>query len=191
MVDGLAKLTKELLRGMLKPVTVNYPAERLPDEFTLSLEEIRGKHRFDEDKCVGCGACNVVCSSGAITVSDSQDQRVLKVEVARCIFCGRCRDICPEKGLELTSEFELSQTGSRGGDCVKVEQKISMRRCEGCGRPTFPTKQIDSVKTRVLDKIDPSSKETASRDLEVYVKYCLDCRRTRSYAFNIHPRKSY
>ncbi len=188
---GLTKLARELLRNTVRPMTTDYPVKTTPLIGYVITEENRGKHKFDDEKCVGCGGCSVICSSGAITESESQFERALKVELARCIFCGRCRDICPEKAIELTPEFELSQTGSKAENAVKVEHVVSLGRCEGCGRPIFPSKQIDAVKRRVDEKMDPSNKETASKDMEVYMRYCLDCRRTHSYVFRIHPRKSY
>lgn len=192
MVRSLAKLTIELLKNAVRPVTVNYPAPTLGlEKQALITEEARGKHRFDDEKCVGCGGCTVICSSGAITELDLRFNRTLQVELSRCIFCGRCRDLCPEKGLELTPEFELSRTVTRKGDSVKVEHVVSLERCENCGRPTFPTKQIDAIRKRISEKIDQANRETALKDMEVYARYCSDCRRILSYELKTHPRKSY
>jgi len=189
---GLTKLTRVLIGNVLRPVTVDYPVKsQQVRDVSINQEETRGKHSFDEEKCVGCGACTAVCSSGAITESDVQFERSLKVELGRCIFCGRCRDICPERGLELTPQFELSQTGKGAEDSTKVEHTVQLGKCESCGRATFPTKQIDTVVKRALEKIDLANKITAGKDMAVYVRYCPDCRRSQSYLLNIHPRKSY
>ena len=189
---GVVKLTKELLRNAIHPVTVNYPAKKDSlSALTEISDESRGKHRFDEVKCVGCGACTVVCSSSAITESDSDLERTLSVEIGRCIFCGRCRDICPEKGLELTPEFEISKKGQNANDCIKVEHSVPLGPCDKCGRPTFPIRQIESVKKRVSEKIDPANLVIVNKDMEIFMRYCPDCRRTASYALRTHPRKSY
>jgi len=189
---SLAKLTKELLKNTVRPITVDYPAQgpRVREQLPI-FEESRGKHRFDDEKCVGCGGCTAICSSGAITESDLRFKRILQIELSRCIFCGRCRDLCPEKGLELTPEFELSRTVTPKSDSIKVEHVVSLERCENCGRPTFPTKQIEATKKRIIEKIDHANRETALKDMEVYMRYCAECRRILSYELRTHPRKSY
>ena len=191
MRSGLARLTKELILSTLRPATIDYPARKPSPREQALVEEGRGKHKFDDEKCVGCGGCVAICSSGAITESVSQSEKVLKVELARCIFCGRCRDICPEKGIELTHEFELSRMGGKAEDAERVEHAVSLGICEGCGRATFPIKQIDAAKKRIGEKIEPSNRETAIKDMEIYMRYCPDCRRARSYLLGTHPRKSY
>ena len=191
MRDGLGRLARELFLNLIKPVTINYPSAKLEKEYHPELEDIRGKHKFIEDKCIGCGACREICSSGAITLSESNFKRIILVELARCIFCGRCRDICPEKGLEFFVESESSQENNSGEKFTKIEHSIDLLRCEGCGKPSFPIKQIHLIKKNVIEKLQQSTKETAIKDMEIYMRYCPDCRRIYSYLLRTHPRKSY
>ena len=191
MIESITKLTKELLKNMLKPSTIDYPAGELKKEYSPLKHEIRGRHKFDEDKCVGCAACEAVCSSGAITIHHSELERKLIVELARCIFCGRCSDICPEKALEFEALSEPSKGGDQGEQFTKIEHIVELGRCENCGKPSFPIKQIEAVKTKVDENIEPSNKETITKDMEIYMRYCSDCRRIKSYSLKIHPRKSY
>ena len=46
---------------------------------------------FDENRCVGCGACETVCPMGI----DPKGQ----VDSAECIRCGRCIRVCPTGSL--------------------------------------------------------------------------------------------
>lgn len=50
----------------------------------------------DERKCMGCGACQDVCPTGAIVVD-----RVAHIDPSRCMGCGRCVDGCPKAALSL------------------------------------------------------------------------------------------
>ena len=58
-----------------------------PSAFTASV---------DTDMCVGCGACQEVCPSGAISVEE-----IAIIDPKRCIGCGRCVDQCPQGALAL------------------------------------------------------------------------------------------
>ncbi|MEM3501002.1 MAG: 4Fe-4S binding protein [Candidatus Bathyarchaeia archaeon] len=186
---GLVRLVKELIQNSFRPVTAKYPAVPEHARPYEPGEEVRGRHRFDAEKCVGCGACQIVCSSSAITTTDTGPVRVLRVDLSTCIFCGRCRDICPEEGLQLTSETKLAQPYRESVETLKVEHSVDLSNCVGCGRPTYPKKQIEAVRMRVLSNLDKANVDSASRDMEIYLKYCLDCRRSLSYNLGTHPRK--
>jgi ferredoxin len=49
----------------------------------------------DQRKCIGCGACAEVCATGAVTVEDRRNKRILHnwnttVELRACPECRRC-----------------------------------------------------------------------------------------------------
>jgi hydrogenase-4 component H len=120
---------KEAIRALVfGPYTAKFPAEPppLPQAF-------RGCPRFDEDECVGCGACANVCPPGAIKMEDDVEagMRRITIHLDECIFCGQCAANClTEKGVRQTDEYDLATT-QRNALREGVEKALLL--CEGCG----------------------------------------------------------
>lgn len=51
--------------------------------------------KIDEEKCVGCGACERVCIVGCISKNDNDNKR--KIDESACVDCGACLMTCPVK----------------------------------------------------------------------------------------------
>lgn len=61
-----------------------------------------------QERCVGCGACKEVCSSGAIACTENAESETGKVEALQrvaCIACGNCVDECIHNARELCGTF--------------------------------------------------------------------------------------
>ncbi len=52
-----------------------------------------------EEKCTGCGTCEMVCSYGAVSVD--LDVNKAKVTEILCKGCGTCSAACPEKAIDI------------------------------------------------------------------------------------------
>lgn len=66
-----------------------------------ALQKIFGKfarfsYNVDENKCVGCKACEEICPTVAIKVTDNQNAVINK---AYCLQCSDCKNICPTKAI--------------------------------------------------------------------------------------------
>ena len=114
MLKGLA-LT--LSRVFSRPITIQYPEEKLPPGLRW-----RGVHYFERDekgttKCVACGLCMAVCPSQCITLetAEAEDGRryplTYHLDGSRCIYCGYCEEACPVGAIFL------------GKSCEWVEEK--------------------------------------------------------------------
>lgn len=105
---------KEAIKSLFsKPYTSKFPFK--PHE---PFEGFRGKPKYFDEFCVGCGACSQVCPGNAITVIDPPEPvkkkspapvRKMQLKYDMCNFCGNCQAHCiTEKGVQLTKEFDLA-----------------------------------------------------------------------------------
>jgi len=53
----------------------------------------------DENRCVHCGACLVICPSDAL--SAQRPSMEVTFEPDRCIACGACVPVCPTDAMEM------------------------------------------------------------------------------------------
>ena len=122
---------KEAITVLLSPrFTTKFPAEpcQVPENY-------RGKPEFDDDYCIGCGACVNVCPTEALTqIDDLESTPPMRKIISRydtCIFCGNCQDGCTtEKGIRLTDQWDLA-TLDRQETITNHEYELQL--CEKCG----------------------------------------------------------
>ncbi|MCX7704675.1 MAG: 4Fe-4S binding protein [bacterium] len=124
---------KEAITSLFsKPYTTKFPYS-----VHVPFERFRGKPQYNFEKCVGCGACAIVCPAGAIKIEDLIDGnkpiRRLTHFSGICIFCGQCEANCiaDRMGIKLTKEFDLAYF-KQGEDAHSVEYELLLCKC--CGR---------------------------------------------------------
>lgn len=54
----------------------------------------------DDDICTDCGACLVVCPSGALAID--LDSREVDFDADKCVACGTCVPVCPPRAMSIT-----------------------------------------------------------------------------------------
>lgn len=69
-------------------------------------EVVRGSERIhvsvDEDRCIGCGECNISCFYDAVEMRDGR----ATIDQERCDICGLCLEKCPTKAISLEVSVE-------------------------------------------------------------------------------------
>lgn len=128
---------REAIKALIKgPYTTRFPFEP-----HLPFEQFRGRPEFREVDCTGCGACVNVCPSGALSIKDEGDKRVLVVRWDICIYCGQCQANClTEKGIILSNKFDFATTEKRQDLKQEIEKELVI--CQGCGEIIAPYDQI-------------------------------------------------
>lgn len=143
------------------------------EDYWLAPEGFRGKHEFDREKCMGCGACAQVCTADAIDVIDGPDKRVLKVNYGHCSFCAVCQDECPTQAIRLTREYHLV-TNNR--QTTIVSNEVDLLNCSICGGAFIPEKQVNWALKRITMEKVPAYSEFSDGILSA-MRICMGCRR--------------
>ena len=160
-IPYLPEAIKAVVTG---PYTVDYPFGE-----TYDTGHFRGAVEWDEDVCVGCGACYEVCPTGAIEMEDITDGdppvRRFVLRYGRCIFCGNCHYHCTtDDGIYQTQKWDLA-TFDRLSSTTDVEKELLV--CDKCDRVVGAVDHIKWVAEKVGPKAyaNPSLAMTLEGDL--------------------------
>src|SRR4030042_80902 len=118
-------------------------------------QRYRGRPRYNENECIGCGGCAEVVPSNAIDLVDDTaadaPHRTLIHHLDTCIQCGQCERYCTsEKGIKLTNEWDYVgfarkdfeegvDRGFEPGDGYPVRARRINIQCPHCRRKTAMT----------------------------------------------------
>jgi len=123
------RVLKEAFTALFKgPYTTEFPKKP-----SVPQKRFRGKAKYDEAGCVGCGACAMVCPANDIQVTDDPVTRKRKITLFydKCIQCGQCEANCiTKKGIKLSTDYDtvyLDRSQAKTG----LEKDLVM--CEKCG----------------------------------------------------------
>ncbi|MEM2169035.1 MAG: 4Fe-4S dicluster-binding protein [Candidatus Bathyarchaeia archaeon] len=143
------------------------------EDFWQTPEGFRGRHEFNKEKCIGCGACSQICTGDAIDIIDGPDKRIVRIKYGHCTFCAFCQDECPAQALRLTRTYHLLTNDPQ---TARIENEVDLLKCAICGGTFFPQKQIDWALKRVVEEKVPMYKEYGG-NIYNSMKICLNCRR--------------
>ena len=97
------KITGKYL--LQKPITVQYPDERLPIP-----NRYRGIHYLEQEKCIECLACARACPIDCIEMDAVRHGKELEwisftLDYQKCMFCELCVYPCPKDCIHMGTEF--------------------------------------------------------------------------------------
>lgn len=134
------RVLAQAVRAVLSaPYTTRFPAE--PFE---PVEGFRGRPRFSEAGCIGCGACAEVCPAKCIDLVDdtaaTPPVRRLVQHLDACIWCGQCARYCPTgRGITMSREYDCM-----GFSPEDFEERVTktLALCGVCGEVIAPVDQL-------------------------------------------------
>ena len=90
-----------------KPITVQYPDERLPIP-----NRYRGIHYLEQEKCIDCLACARACPIDCIEMDAVRHGKELEwisftLDYQKCMFCELCVYPCPKDCIHMGTEYAL------------------------------------------------------------------------------------
>ncbi len=120
MIGTLKGLVQTWKTHWRKPVTVQYPDERLPlQPRYMGFPGLIWDQEHDEPFCTGCQVCMRYCPTNCIQVSmkdnpkfaSGESKRRKTVEdftlnISRCISCSICVEVCNFEAIEMTHVHE-------------------------------------------------------------------------------------
>ncbi len=144
-IRELVEAVKALVKG---PYTSKFPVEPHKPH-----PNFRGQPKYNQDKCVGCLACEQVCPVEAIAHKDIIDgrggaRRQMIHYTDTCIFCGQCEAACiaDHQGIKLSNDWELSFF-DRKQSFETIEKELQL--CEICGQPVACTDHLKWIAEKI------------------------------------------
>jgi len=135
----------EAIRAIVKgPFTIKFPKEP-----SIPPKGFRGIIKYNEERCIGCGACVEVCPAKARAIEDDIKRKVRKVihYQEKCVYCGQCVRYCTtQEGIKHTQEYDLSKIKNEGYENI-IEKELVF--CEICGEVIAPKAQLLWIAHRV------------------------------------------
>jgi hydrogenase-4 component H len=126
---------RELIEAV-KALILGPYTSKFPKKPHVPHKNFRGQPKFNDEKCVGCLACEQVCPADAIDHKDitniAEPKRIIYHYTDTCIFCGECEAACiaNNEGIKLSNEFALAFFDrSKAFETIEKDLQI----CEICG----------------------------------------------------------
>jgi len=128
--------------------------------------------RIQEQKCVGCSACEIHCPTGALDAQEKRGQRIFTYVPYQCIGCGECIRSCPEDAVEL--RHQIDPKGFFRPFSKRIVRSVELRKCDKCGTPYAPLPQVEKIGDLIHDD---------------HVNLCQQCKE-EAYAMAFHKQAS-
>jgi NADH-quinone oxidoreductase subunit I len=115
LISALRSLWYVFLNVFRKPITIQYPEEKVKLAPRWRGRIILARDPDGEERCVACHLCSAACPVDCIALQATEDEHgrrypeFFRINMSRCILCGFCEEACPTYAIQLTPDFEMSE----------------------------------------------------------------------------------
>lgn len=147
--------------------------------------------RVDGNNCIFCGRCADACPEHALSLTfepESPEEKAAREEALKKIdLSGDTRQIV-EASPESMARVNLAHYG--GEPAPVTDTVLKLQRCVVCGEIMPATeKYLTVIHDRTLANLQPDTAKVIEKDMEKYLRACIDCRQKNSLIWHTHPRK--
>jgi len=160
--------------------------KKTPDEKVILERRMIGLLQIlslDQNKCIGCRDCQVICPSEAISSTEPVVEKGslkapirMDIDPDLCHYCGQCAIICPTKAfLWQENQEEIPTLISKGiFPILKEEIDIRTEKCSADCRSVCATScPVDVITVKIHH--DPDTREEKIAAVEVDKMLCFYC----------------
>lgn len=116
MISGLSQYMDEKGIARVSDI-VGRAVPNVKDWQDLNLNYVT-KAVIDQDKCIKCGRCHIVCEDTSHQAIWMHEGRVFEVNEAECVACNLCVDVCPVEDCITMRELAQGEVDKRTGAAV-------------------------------------------------------------------------
>lgn len=138
---------------------------------------------LDQNRCIGCRDCQVICPSEAISSSEPiVEKGALKepirmdIDAGLCHFCGQCAIICPTKAIAWRENQEVIPAVISLGifPVLKEDIQVEIEKClVDCQLACAKSCPVEAIEVKVHR--DPDTQKDTIADVEVDKLQCFYC----------------
>lgn len=167
IAEGIAKGIKVLEQKMNGEVTPKV-IDTIFKDFSAP-ESFRGRVSLNEEMCTACKACETVCPSTAIQISETENGFVHKIWHNSCCYCGNCAYFCPTGAIFTTNNFDTAKLQNEKFEDVNIGY-IEYEKCSSCSQTYMPPSNGLLEKAYVADDVN-----------KLNDKICPKCRKEANF----------
>lgn len=122
MIGIIRGLVTTMSTHFRRPVTVQYPDERLPlSPRYMGFPVLIYDEEVGEPKCTGCQICARNCPNNCIMVTMKDNEKAAEgkssrrkivdqyeLDISRCMLCNICVEVCPFDALKMSHYYEFA-----------------------------------------------------------------------------------
>lgn len=121
-VAGCVQFPKDIPDTVAQSGGAAAVAAELLSKDEVELEPIRAF--IDEELCIGCGLCELLCEYGAVEVGETDDGLKAHIIEVACQGCGVCAASCPKKAITV-HHFTQDQLLAQVKGALEVKEGVA------------------------------------------------------------------